>query len=309
VSVPLSRASGVVLALTILASLATAARSERAAAAVAGDTLEIRYVGGALTLRVDGVPLSSLLAAIAETANFRLVVAGNLERPVSRGLAGVPLDRGLERLLDGLSYLRTYDSVGGQSVLVELRVLGPAPMNGEASTFVTVQRQMTRAELTPAMTARLSAAEDERLKRVRHLRTESGSDVAQELALYLTQDESPAVRRVAAAALAGGGNLEARDALTAALEDSDAQVRRQAVLSLAQTWGPEASRALARALATDPDADARALAARMLGRTGGAEAGTALEAALQDLDPKVRQLARQSLAQLEVGDNKKAFDQ
>lgn len=304
-----SHSSVIFLALILLAVLGGTAHPERAAAADTREPFEVEVAGGALTLRAEAAPLSNLLSAIAEKANFRLVVEGDLEQPVTRNLAGVPLDRGLERLLDGVSYLRIYDSVGGRPVLTELRVLGPGPANDRAPVSAVVLRRPSRTTPTPDLAARLSAAEDERLNRVRHLRTESGSDVAQELALYLEQDKSPTVRRIAAAGLARQGGLEARDALTAALEDSDALVRRQALLSLAQRWGPEASGALAGALASDPDAEARALAARMLGRTGGAEAGTALEAALQDLDPKVRQVARQSLAQLDVSGSESTFGQ
>ena len=306
------RPAAVALSLALLAGgavgLGSADAADAAAAAVAQDGLEVGYAGGLLTVRAADVPLSRILAAIARAADFRLVVEGGLDRPVTRSLAKVSLDRGLERLLDGISYMRTYDSLGGRSVLAELRVIGAAS-GARAPVSTVVVRKPPRFEPTPAMAARLDASEAERLDRVRHLRGKTGSDVTQELSLYLRRDESAVVRRIAAGGLARQGGLEARDALTAALDDSDARVRRQAIISLAQRWGPEASGALAGTLANDPDAEARALAARMLGRTGGAEAGGALEAALQDLDPKVRQLARQSLARLEARSAENILDQ
>ena len=296
------------LSLAILAGGTTGIRSAEAAAAVAQDSLEIGYAGGLLTVRAADVPLSRVLSEIAEAAGFRLVLEGDLDRPVTRRLAKVSLDRGLERLLDGISYMRTYDSLGGRSVLAELRVIGAAS-GARAPVSAVMVRKPPRFEPTPEMAARLDASEAERLDRVRRLRGKSGSDVTQELAFYLRQDESAVVRRIAASGLARQGGLEARDALTAALADSDTRVRRQALISLAQHWGPEASGALAGTLASDSDAEARALAARMLGRTGGAGAVGALEAALQDLDPKVRQLARQSLARLEARSAENTLDQ
>lgn len=296
------------LSLAILAGGTTGIRSAEAAAAAAQDSLEIGYAGGLLTVRAADVPLSRVLSEIAEAAGFRLVLEGDLDRPVTRRLAKVSLDRGLERLLDGISYMRTYDSLGGRSVLAELRVIGAAS-GARAPVSAVMVRKPPRFEPTPEMAARLDASEAERLDRVRRLRGKSGSDVTQELALYLRQDESAVVRRIAASGLARQGGLEARDALTAALADSDTRVRRQALISLAQHWGPEASGALAGTLASDSDAEARALAARMLGRTGGAGAVGALEAALQDLDPKVRQLARQSLARLEARSAENTLDQ
>lgn len=294
------RAGALALALALAAGAAAVVRPERAAAAVAGDSFAVDYAGGQLSVQAEATPLRRLLAAIAEAARFRLVLADDLDRPITRSFAGVTLDRGLERLLEGVSYLRTYESRDGQAVLAELRVLGPAAADAPAAVSTVVLRQAPQTQPAADVTAGLDLAETERLKRVRHLRTQSGSDVAQELALYLERDESATVRRIAAAALARQGGLEARNALTTALDDPDAQVRRAALLSLARQWGPEASRALSQALTNDPDAEARGLAARMLGRTGGTEAETALEAALQDIDPKVRQLARQALANLET---------
>lgn len=296
------------LSLAILTGGTTGIRSAEAAAAVAQDGLEVDYAGGLLTVRAADVPLSRVLSEIAEAAGFRLVLEGDLDRPVTRRLAKVSLDRGLERLLDGISYMRTYDSLGGRSVLAELRVIGAAS-GARAPVSAVMVRKPPRFEPTPEMAARLDASEAERLDRVRRLRGKSGSDVTQELALYLRQDESAVVRRIAASGLARQGGLEARDALTAALADSDTRVRRQALISLAQHWGPEASGALAGTLASDSDAETRALAARMLGRTGGAGAVGGLEAALQDLDPKVRQLARQSLARLEARSAENTLDQ
>lgn len=294
-----SRRRGTFLVAALLASVVVTAGAGGVAATPEGP-LEVDYANGALSLRAEDVPLARVLSAVAEEADFRLLVEGDLTRPITRSLARVPLDRGLERLLDGVSYLRIYESFGGRPVLAELRVLASPVGEGRAPMSAVVLRQAPRTAPTPDQTARLEAAEEERLQRVRRLQAERGSDVAQELSLYLQRDPSATVRRIAAAGLARQGGIEARAALTAALEDADSQVRRQALLALAQRWGPEASPALAGTLANDPDAEARAMAARMLGQTGGAEAEGALEAALQDLDPNVRQLARQSLARLEV---------
>lgn len=82
------------------------------------------------------------------------------------------------------------------------------------------------------------------------------------------------------------------------LQADDATVRRLAVLELADLEDEEYLPALSAALARDPDAEVRAEAARVLAGWDRAEVVDALAAALLDSEPRVRELAAQSLSEL-----------
>ena len=114
----------------------------------------------------------------------------------------------------------------------------------------------------------------------------------------LRQDLSAEARHAAVRALGTIGYRTATPALEAAMADSDASVRLQALESWIAIRG-QSGAAPAVALITDGDATVRAKAAAVVGEMREASARTALEQQLaSDEDPKVRRNAAWALGQI-----------
>jgi len=188
----------------------------------------------------------------------------------------------------------------------------------------------------PATIAALRAALDDKAERVRaaallglgHLQEPS---LAPFIAIYLTKEKSPYVRKAAAYALGNIATSEATTALIIGLRDKDIEVRGAAAVSLSRM--PDATaiepliaalrdksafvrahaatalgvngRAAAQAvppliklLTTDEDHEARRQAATALGRIGEPSALPALDRAERSSDPYLSQAAREAISQI-----------
>jgi HEAT repeat protein len=97
-----------------------------------------------------------------------------------------------------------------------------------------------------------------------------------------------------------GVSGQAVDALTAALEDPDAGVRRQAASALGEIRNPRSVPALI-AAAGDENREVRRHAARALGAIGDDRALPALTQALSDADAAVRRAAVTAIASITTG--------
>ena len=111
------------------------------------------------------------------------------------------------------------------------------------------------------------------------------------------KDSDAEVRKTAMQALIRLRSAVAFEPLVSALKDSDAEVRQQAAFGLGQLRDPRASAALAGAL-RDNDAEVRQQAAFALGQLRDASAVPGLTAALKDTDDDVRQQAVFALSQI-----------
>lgn len=110
-------------------------------------------------------------------------------------------------------------------------------------------------------------------------------------------DSDPEVRRQALHTLGRFRDPSAIDALVKALAHSDVEMRRHAAVALGQMRDPRASKALQGAL-KDTDVKVRQHALFALARTRDAAAFDPLVAALKDADPQIRQQAAFGLGQL-----------
>ncbi len=110
-------------------------------------------------------------------------------------------------------------------------------------------------------------------------------------------DSDPEVRRQALHTLGRFRDPSAIDALVKALAHSDVEMRRHAAMALGQMRDPRASKALQGAL-KDTDVKVRQQALFALARTRDAAAFDPLVAALKDADPEIRQQAAFGLGQL-----------
>jgi HEAT repeat protein len=196
---------------------------------------------------------------------------------------------------------------------------------------------MLAAMRDPATTEALRAALEDKAERVRaaalaglgHLQEPA---LAPFIAIHLTKDKSPFVRKVAAYALGQLGGSEATPALVVGLRDKDMEVRGAAAVALSRT--PDAAaiapliaalqdkspfvrahaaaalgvngRAAAQAvpslikiLTTDEDHEARRQAAAALGHIGEPSALPALERAEHSSDPYLSQAAREARRQIQ----------
>jgi HEAT repeat protein len=119
--------------------------------------------------------------------------------------------------------------------------------------------------------------------------------ISAELAQAIQSEEDPLIRVEILRVLAVCKTSTALAVLTAAMRDTDHDVRIVCCEAWAERGGEEAIRALSDLLANDRSADVRLAAARALGRLGDPAATTALAAALEEGDPAMQFRAVQSL--------------
>ena len=113
------------------------------------------------------------------------------------------------------------------------------------------------------------------------------------------RDSDAEVRRAAANSLGQLEDKRAVPGLISALRDDDAQVRREAAWALGELGDKRALDGLATAL-KDPDAEVRHKAAWALGELNDESAAPALAAALRDSDVDVRKTAAWALGELDL---------
>jgi hypothetical protein len=131
--------------------------------------------------------------------------------------------------------------------------------------------------------------------RAERMTPEERERTAQELGARLQNESSPTMKRELTRALGRFETPLADAALTMALADPDAAIRRMAVESWALRRTPQAVEALGKTLASDTDLDVRMAAARALGAYNDRAAIESLGVALDDPDPALQFCAIQSL--------------
>ena len=73
------------------------------------DNMRFQVENGLLTVNAHNVALSTLLFAIGEDAGFEVKIEGDFDTVVDVSFAGLPLEWGLKRLLERMSYLMFFD--------------------------------------------------------------------------------------------------------------------------------------------------------------------------------------------------------
>lgn len=96
--------------------------ADAASPELSGRSLEVSVEDGKLTLNSDGASLKSILEELARQARLRVHIPDVLEqRPVSISLQQVPLEKGISRLLKGMSYTMVHDASSNAGKCYEVK--------------------------------------------------------------------------------------------------------------------------------------------------------------------------------------------
>jgi HEAT repeat protein len=134
--------------------------------------------------------------------------------------------------------------------------------------------------------------------------------LAKDLSEKFKNEADPLLRREYVRVSAGCGSPAAGETLTAALADSEPDIREVACDAWARHGGPQAIPKLAETMKHDSDRNVRLAAVRALAKIGGSDAITAVAPALEDPDPALQYRAVQSLREMtgkDFGDNAVAW--
>ena len=117
----------ILLAGILLIAPATAPQSGGALAAAEKQrtSIHVTIAQGLLTVDLRDAPLADVLQAIAEKASFRLTLRGDLSTPVTWSFTGVPLAKGIERLVGDNSLMMIHVPTNDASLLSQVWVRAP----------------------------------------------------------------------------------------------------------------------------------------------------------------------------------------
>lgn len=228
--------------------------------AEAGATVE--WNGQRLSVTSESTELTDLLHSIEAATGVEIRGAEGIDATISVQFSNLPLDQALRRVLARISHLiMEDDSAEAPSGRLIVWVFG-------------------------AGTSRASPG-------VPPLATDPpwGAD------MDLVSDPEPAMRRWAVKRLAERTDQAAFTALLGALDDGDADVRRDAVFALGP-YGRSAVEPIKRLLRRETTTGVRTAGVEMLGQIAGDEAAPVLREMLRDPDPRVRVATVESLGRV-----------
>ncbi|MCP4189797.1 MAG: HEAT repeat domain-containing protein [Planctomycetaceae bacterium] len=153
----------------------------------------------------------------------------------------------------------------------------PLPENGQASISAKIER--------------LEGME----KRIKRMEPAEQSEIATMISAAYEEEPETAVRHTMAKTLGLFATPAAIPGLNAALQDSNPDIRIEAIRSLSRIGSPQALQLLIGVNRSDLNLDVRQAATQELGKFESAEATAALGQALDDADPAIQYLAMQSL--------------
>ena len=254
--------------------------------------VEISVRDGLLTLRAVEAPLGEVLQEMGLEAGIRVINRVPLYDPVSWTVEDYPLEEAVRHLLARFSYAITYSpSPGGTEVgpIAELRILSlnDADARGQYETRRTIPSNTVIASDEMSSVA----SEDDlnaRLRFVWRMAHQPDSADIGSLELFLSEENHPKVREIAAIGLGKLKEPSVLEALIPALSDSDSLVRRRVVQALGKRNDDRSVEALSDVLFGDLDPEVRRAAARSLGTMRGNDALSALSAGQYDPDYYVR---------------------
>ena len=225
------------------------------------DAATVEWNGQRLSVAAESNDLAELLHSIEEATGLEVRGTEGIDATISVQFSNLPLDEALRRVLGRISHLiMEDDSAEGASRLI-LWVFGggtsPASVGGPP----------------PA------------------------SDQPWGTAIDLVSDPEPAMRRWAVKRLAERTDQAAFAALLGALDDGDADVRRDAVFALGP-YGRSAIEPIKQLLRREKTTGVRTAGLEMLGQIAGDEAAPFLREMLRDPDPRVRVATVESLGRV-----------
>jgi hypothetical protein len=273
-----------VLALGSLLLVGTTADAADSSAASEG----IRLDGERLSLRVDGMPLTRLVASVNRSGHVAVVVRGDAAgMTVSDLFRDTDVGDALRRLLSTRSHvLIDRRSADATRVLEVILLPSPASAGSEPA-----------ADALPAVAADGGAALDAASASRVH---EAPRDErpTEELVSDAQSSATATGRAAAAEALAYRSQADAatgyaEQVLTQQLSDADEQVRARALETLKDTSDVVPATALAQVARDDVSAERRIQALELLAERTVHEARGPLRLALADPEPAVRKRARE----------------
>jgi hypothetical protein len=213
------------------------------AAQPTGKVLNVTVTASRISLIAREAPLANVLTEIARQSGVKLVLAGDLNTPVTETLANVPLDDAIQRLSRWHSVVLIYTSPQDRRVdpvLIEAWVtasFSAAAHNDQPAapgqrtgvpTYVPAPEGVSRT--TPEATSPLQHRNPAvRIQGIQALVREQGDSVSVEaLRDFATRDPAPGVRLAAIRGLSSLNSPAAGLALEATLEDQDAAIRAAA---------------------------------------------------------------------------------
>jgi len=243
--------------------------------------LAVEWQGERLSVTAEGAPLSQVLREVADRTGMEVRGLEGLQGEVSVHFSGLPLRRGLEKLLAQVNYLfleGTTSQGGVRPALVLVfgrRELSPA-------------QQIASGEGARPDGKLATKDEEERLRALQALALEGNEE---ELRKALS-DPNPTIQAMALDLLAGRNPQEAVPLLVNGTKSTQPEVRFRALDLLNSSQADEQTvlSALSKAVA-DEDMEVKSYAIRALANRGGPEAVEYLRQALHDPNPSVRMLA------------------
>ena len=276
-------------ALWVASGFVLPAQAATEATLVGSAHFDVSVDRGLLSLEARDAALSHILREVAEQADFNLSFRGAVNTPVTLSLDGVPLEKGIRRLVGRNSLVILHQSREVRSVLVDVAYNAPVvalQADVPAYRLDRIYGDVTRPD-------RLG-----RLRAIRHLGRRGDAPAVKDLGLVLALEQDPVLRRMAVIGLGTAGGDQAVAVMVQALRDEDPSVRTQTLRALGQSKSATARTAVVGAL-DDEAAMVRAQAIRVLGELGGEEAVEALrDVLLDESDPSIRREAVGALAKL-----------
>jgi hypothetical protein len=236
-----------------------------------------------LTLHVERMPLSELVASISHSGSVTIQVKGDPSSVlVTASFEDIELRRALRRLLSDHSYLLIEQVMPAASRgVIEVILLGA---HDEASSVTAASELHTEpdGEGAEASTSLAGARLEERpLDELVDTALSSGS----------AETRAAAVDAIAYAAAGGEKATYADQVLVHSLSDPAEQVRAQALETIKDTADEVPVGALARMAREDPSPDLRIRALELLVERAGHGAHESLRTALLDPEPAVQERA------------------
>jgi HEAT repeats/PBS lyase HEAT-like repeat len=268
--------------------------------------IAVTVADGRLSVRVEEVPLETVLEAFAAQAGVAITIQGDPGTVSAQAFTDLPLDVGIRRLAGERRLLMVFaraDDRGRPGRLQQIRIYGDPPSDNLARPREPLTRTLGKLTEEPTASApeppsyQELAAKDKgvRLAAICGLARQQDEAAIEVLSALLAHDPNATIRRIAATALGNIGGDAGAAALKAALLDQNVEVRIQAMRGL-HAIDPEAATAPLGELALD-DADPglRRQAVHLLATLRSDEARATVELAASDPDDTVRQAAEEAL--------------
>jgi hypothetical protein len=238
-----------------------------------GSPFVLRVEDNLLTLKLKDAPLEKVLTEIAHQAGIQITVYGPMEEYLSAEFSGLPMEKGLRRLMRDFNYVLIYGAEKGKRgdpPIKELMIYakeGKGPHKRISPRVIAPQERPSRRLKRGSVEALLKALGDKDPE-VREEAVYSLVDIRDErVIVHLTQvllnDTDEEVRESAAEALGDLRDKRGIAPLVEALRDKDTGVRESAVDALGEIGGDEVISPLMDAL-RDEDEDVREAAADAL---------------------------------------------